>query len=195
MRVLVLISILILLTGCEYLSNAVENVKNKGTLQGVISCVKENSEIDDFLDRKIVREACFEVHSKSSNKDFTSDNCSARVKLSDFAYVTFNGKCSNKSENLITSIKTIIYLENFPGKKVNDEVVKSTKSIYGTKSNLELLPNDTFYFSTTATLEDDISEYIKNNQMPYCSALDENKDMPCLSWSFSSYEYVQLKID
>ncbi len=91
----------------------------KGTLDGVISCINENEDKVGILSERFVRKACFRKHEKTVSDPTSS--CSAAVETnSEKVTVTFTGKCRNESKDkLITSVTTKVTISNIPkaGKK------------------------------------------------------------------------------
>lgn len=178
------------LSGCDDASNAIKSFSEKGTFDGVLSCIKENEDKSELISKKLIKKTCFRKHEKQSSTSFPSD-CSAVVELnSEKGSVKFSGDCKNETDRFITSLKTIIIVNNLPK---TDEHPSSIEFISGTNDQVEISPGEDLYLTTNGLVTERLKEIVKND-LPYCSKLKEGEVQPCASWTFGKYKYVDLNI-
>lgn len=180
------------LVGCDEISSSIESQFEKGTLDGVVSCINDNESKEPFLRRSFIRRECFKKHEKLSRKEFSGDDCRAKISVtSKEASVTFAGNCKNNSRKFLTSVTTVIFIENFPMTAGNGKKYSITRELMGTKDGIEVKPNEALYFKTEAFIDDETSEFLEREIFP-CSEVGAAKKEPCYSWEFEEHKYVSL---
>ena len=178
------------LSGCDDASNAIKSVSEKGTLDGVLSCIRENEDKSELISKKLIKKTCFRKHEKQSSTSFPG-GCSAVVELnSEKGSVKFSGDCKNKTDKFITSLETTITVKNLPK---TDEHPSSLGFIFGTIDQVEISPGESLYLTTNGLVTGRLREIVKND-LPYCSKLKEGEVQPCTSWKFGKYKYLDLNI-
>ena len=180
----------VFLSGCDDASNAIKSVSKKGTLDGVLSCIRENEDKSELISKKLIKKMCFRNHEKQSTGSFSND-CFASAELnSEEGVFNVTGGCKNETDKFITWIETIIIVQNLP---TTDEHPSSLEIISGTNDQVEISPGESLYFTTSGEVSERLKEILKND-LPFCSKLKEDEVEPCKSWQFGNYKYLDLNI-
>lgn len=178
------------LSGCDDASNAIKSVSEKGTVDGVLSCIRENEDKSELISKELTKKICFRKHEKQSSTSFPG-GCRAAVELNSVkGSVNFSGDCENKTDKFITSLETKIIVENLPK---TDEHPSSFEVISGTNDQVEIGPGESFDLTTNGLVPERLREIVKND-LPWCSNLKEGEVEPCKSWVFGMYKYLDLNI-
>ena len=183
-----LVAAALLLTGCDAVTNTVQQALAKGTLDAVVRCMESNANKTELLSSKYIREACVKEHSTQTNEDLSSDECAARnVLYEKTAVVQFlDCGCQNKSDRVITSVTTGVYINNIPGKTI-------PLLLRDTRENLFITPDQCLDFVTYASINEEDRELIPDD-VPNCNSLDPGESEVCKSWRFLSFEVLQTNI-
>ncbi len=181
----------IFLSGCDDASNAIKSVSEEGTLDGVLSCIRENEDKSELISKKIIKKTCFRNHEKQSTKSLFGDSCLASVELnSEEGLLSMTGNCKNETDKFITSIETTIVVENLP---TTEEHSLPFYFIFGTNDQVEIPPGEKLDFTTSGEVPGRLKEILKND-LPYCGKLQEGEVEPCKTWRFGDYKYLSLNI-
>ncbi len=183
-----LVAAALLLTGCDAVTNTVQQALAKGTLDAVVRCMESNANKTELLSSEYIREACVKEHSTQTNEDLTSEKCSARNPLYEpFAILTFDTcSCRNASDRVITSATTGVYIENITGRTI-------PLLLRNTVENLFITPNQCFEFASRASINEEDRKLIPDD-IPSCNSLDPGESEVCKSWAFLSFEVLQTNI-
>ena len=186
---ILIIAFFLILSGCDRISHSLEQGFNKGSLDAVVSCLNYNADKEDLLTKNYIKEECIKSVSKRTNQDLSSASCASHIKISgtgvsmDFGSST----CRNGSDHIITSVTTTVRIRNIPDQKL------TSKLFVGTADDLFILPDRRFSFSTYADVEEEYKDLL-DEEIPYCSDLEDGEVGICSSWSFGSFEYVEIDI-
>ena len=69
------------LSGCDGISTFFKQRYQTGTLDGVMSCIKENEGKDSFLSNGFVRNACVRKHERFTQLRLISNRCGGLILL------------------------------------------------------------------------------------------------------------------
>jgi hypothetical protein len=170
-------------SSCEKL----EEVLQKGSLDGYFQCIKNNQEKRTLLGENLVRDACTKKHSKKADGGKVFSSCRGGVMLGNKPSVNITG-CTNTSNKIITSIKVAIRVKNFD--EGND---KASIKLTSKHEPIFLKPGETLnkkIFTNTSALLDDKKGRI-TMVTPSCN--DQSQNI-CWTWFIDEHKYLDLDI-
>jgi len=163
----------------------VEEVLQKGSLDGYFQCIKNNQEKRTLLGENLVRDACAKKHSQKANGGITFSPCRASVKLGNEPSVNITG-CTNTSNKIITSIKVGIRVKNIIEGQDEASIKLTSKH-----EPIFIKPGETLkkkIFTNTSPL---LEEKIVSSLTPSCTDQPQNK---CWIWFIDGLEYLDVDI-
>jgi hypothetical protein len=178
------------LSGCDDASNAIKSFYEKGTVDGVLSCIRENEDKSELISKELIKQKCFRKHEKRSSMRFAS-NCRGAVEMnSENSSVSLTGGCKNETDKFITSITTTISVRNLP---TTEEHSVTFELMDNTNDQVEISPGESLYFKADGVVSERLKEIAKND-LPFCSDLKEDEVKPCKSWFLGDFKYLDLNI-
>lgn len=152
--------------------------------------MESNANKEEFLSSDYIKIECIKKYTAPTTENLNSEQCSASVFIHNRnAGVEFIGcGCQNDSDRIITSVTTVVSLENIAGKTGNSLRFRNTRD------NLFILPKACFAFMSMSAIDEKDWD-VTPNGIPDCSDLDTGEVKVCKSWGILAFESLKTNIE